>query len=140
MPTFKRADQEQMDKAKDLLEAGPPREMGFVKSLFFGRLKLDQVLPYPKQEPADAARTDELLSRLDTFMKNDINPAQIDYVRRRLDGQAPERGSADRLVALGVRVLASLGWHRARLEQFCAMDDVRRQAIEWDALVLCFVG
>ena len=50
MPTFKRADQEQIEKAKDLLEAAPRRELGFVKSLFFGRLKLDEVMPYPKQD------------------------------------------------------------------------------------------
>ena len=55
MPTFKRADQEQFEKAQDLLEAGPAKELGFAKSLFFGRLKLDQVLPYPQQD-ADEAR------------------------------------------------------------------------------------
>ena len=37
MPTFKRADQEQLEKAQDLLE-GPTAELGFAKSLFFGRL------------------------------------------------------------------------------------------------------
>ena len=51
MPTFKRRDQEEFEKAKDLLEAAPSAEMGFVKSLFFGRLKLDSVLPYPSRKP-----------------------------------------------------------------------------------------
>ena len=41
MPTFKRQDQEQIEKAKDLLE-GAPAELGFAKSLFFGRLKLSE--------------------------------------------------------------------------------------------------
>ena len=50
MPTLKRADQEQFDKARDLLETAPPKELGFVKSMFFGQLKGEQVLPYPQQE------------------------------------------------------------------------------------------
>src|SRR6266853_1946120 len=54
VPTFKRADQEQMEKAKDLLEAAPQAPLGFVKSLFFGRVELDKVLPYPRPDPAEA--------------------------------------------------------------------------------------
>ena len=64
MPTFKRRDQEQIEKAKDLLETAPA-ELGFVKSLFFGRLKLDEVLPYPQQSAEEAARTDEMLAKID---------------------------------------------------------------------------
>ena len=55
MPTFKRRDQEQMEKAKDLLETAPA-ELGFVKSLFFGRLKLGELFPYPRQSAEEAAR------------------------------------------------------------------------------------
>src|SRR5690348_4515663 len=82
MPTFKRADQEQMEKAKDLLEAGPEQELGFAKSLFFGRLKLDEVLPYPKQDPDDARRTDELFDKVDEFFRTQVDPAQIDLEER----------------------------------------------------------
>ena len=53
MPTFKRADQEQMEKAQDLLE-GSVQELGFAKSLYFGRLKLDEVMPYPRQDIDEA--------------------------------------------------------------------------------------
>src|SRR5205814_241296 len=56
MPTFRRQNQEEMEKAKDLLESAPA-ELGFVKSLFFGRLKLDKVMPYPLQDPAEKTRT-----------------------------------------------------------------------------------
>ena len=41
MPTFKRADQEQFERAKDLIDTAP-KELGFIKSMFFGRLKADQ--------------------------------------------------------------------------------------------------
>jgi acyl-CoA dehydrogenase family protein 9 len=77
MPTFKRADQEQMDKARDLLEE-TPAEMGFVKSLFFGRLNLDRLMPYPRQDAAERERTDELLARLEPFMASEVDPDQID--------------------------------------------------------------
>src|SRR5882724_2571607 len=70
-----------MEKAKDLLEAAPA-EMGFVKSLFFGRLKLDAVLPYPKQDPDEARRTDELIAKLDQFLKEHVDPERIDAEER----------------------------------------------------------
>ena len=81
MPTFKRRDQEEMEKAKDLLE-GAPAEMGFVKSLFFGRLKLDAILPYPKQDADEARRTDELIARLDPFLKAHVDADKIDAEER----------------------------------------------------------
>src|SRR6185369_17035617 len=82
MPTFKRADQEQFEKAKDLLEAAPTAEPGFVKSLFFGRVKLDEVVPYPRQDEGESQRTGELLARLDTFLKNEVDADRIDVEER----------------------------------------------------------
>lgn len=78
MPTFKRADQEQMEKVKDLLEAAPSAEMGFVKSLFFGRLKLDDVMPYPRHDPTEAARTEEFIGRVKEFLNANVDPDKID--------------------------------------------------------------
>ena len=82
MPTFKRRDQEELEKAKDLLEAAPSAEMGFVKSLFFGRLKLDSVLPYPRQDADEANRTDELIRQLDSFLPTEVDPDSIDREER----------------------------------------------------------
>jgi alkylation response protein AidB-like acyl-CoA dehydrogenase len=81
MPTFKRADQEQFEKAKDLIET-EPRELGFVKSMFFGRIKADQLLPYPRQDAEEAKRTDELIARLDEFLKREVDPDKIDAEER----------------------------------------------------------
>jgi acyl-CoA dehydrogenase family protein 9 len=78
MPTFKRSDQEQMEKAKDLIDAQSSAEMGYVKSLFFGRLKPQDVLPYPQQSPEEIARTDELIGKLDVFLKDRVDPDKID--------------------------------------------------------------
>ena len=71
-------DQQQLEKAKDLMEAGPDEDMGFVRSLFFGRLRLDKVLPYPRQDPDEAVRTDDLLAELDSFLSRHVDPDRID--------------------------------------------------------------
>ena len=81
MPTFKHRDQEEMEKAKDLLE-GAPAEMGFVKSLFFGRLKADAVLPYPQQNDEEERRTTQLISEVEAFLKQHVNSEQIDREER----------------------------------------------------------
>jgi alkylation response protein AidB-like acyl-CoA dehydrogenase len=82
MPTLKRADQEQFDKARDLIETAPPKELGFVKSMFFGRLNTGQILPYPKQDPEEVRRTDELIAKLDAFLKAEVDPDRIDAEER----------------------------------------------------------
>src|SRR5256714_192254 len=82
MPTFKRQDQEQMEKAADLLEGAPVGERGFVKNLFFGRLHLDKLMPYPKQDAEESARIDELLSHLDAFLKEKVDADLIDREER----------------------------------------------------------
>jgi len=92
VPTFTRTEQEQFEKARDLLETAPPKEMGFVKSLFFGRLSADQILPYPRQEPDEAHRTNELIANLDAFLKGEVDPDRIDaeecIPQRVIDGLA----------------------------------------------------
>ena len=92
MPTFKRADQEQIEKAKDLLEGAPAAELGFVKSLFFGRVKLDKLFPYPAQNAEEAQRTDELIENLEVdakavleLLRQEILDVVLDVVDRRLD-------------------------------------------------------
>lgn len=82
MPTFSRRDQEEFEKAKDLLESAPAAEMGFVKSLFFGRLKLDSVMPYPRQDPDEATRTEELIKKVDAYLKDHVDADKIDIEER----------------------------------------------------------
>src|SRR5678816_3964434 len=82
MPTFKRADQEQLEKAQDLLESGGNHELGFAKSMFFGRLKLEDVFPYPQQTPDEKLRTDELVEKVDQFMRTQVDPDRIDAEER----------------------------------------------------------
>ncbi len=92
MVTLRKEDQEQFEKAKDLMEDGPQGDLGFVRSLFFGRLRLDQVRPYPKPNPEEAARVEELLGKLDVFLKEKVDADKID---------AEERVSQDLIDGLG---------------------------------------
>src|SRR5438445_9499479 len=82
MPTFKRQDQEQIEKAQDLLGDAPVGVLGFVKSLFFGRLHLEKLNPYPVSDPAEAKRLDELLVKVDAFLKEKVDPDRIDREER----------------------------------------------------------
>src|SRR5687767_6388031 len=82
MPTLSRKDQEQLEKAQDLIETAPPKELGFAKSLFFGRLKSDAILPYPQQDPGEVQRMNEVIAKLDVFLKEQVDADLIDKEER----------------------------------------------------------
>jgi S-adenosylmethionine:diacylglycerol 3-amino-3-carboxypropyl transferase len=62
----------------------------------------------------------------------DINPVQLSYARARLSGAPAERGTAERLLALGRSLLPLAGWRRSVLEAFLSMDDPVRQLAFWE--------
>ena len=72
-------DQQEFDKAKDLIKETAAEDMGFVRNLFFGRLPVEKLMPYPQQDPDEAKRTDELLEKLDEFIERKIDVDQIDH-------------------------------------------------------------
>ncbi|HTD23029.1 MAG TPA: DUF3419 family protein [Terriglobales bacterium] len=61
----------------------------------------------------------------------DINPAQIAYVRARLEGGGIQEGAADRLLARGRKLFWLLGWRNSLLRQFLAMEDLQEQSAFW---------
>jgi S-adenosylmethionine:diacylglycerol 3-amino-3-carboxypropyl transferase len=61
----------------------------------------------------------------------DINPAQLSYAARRLDGGARETGQAERTMSLFRALGPVAGWSRSKLEEFLALDDPSRQALYW---------
>jgi S-adenosylmethionine:diacylglycerol 3-amino-3-carboxypropyl transferase len=52
----------------------------------------------------------------------DINPAQIEYVKRRLAGGARELGTADKVMRLLHGLMPMAGFTRTKLEVFLALD------------------
>jgi alkylation response protein AidB-like acyl-CoA dehydrogenase len=59
----------------EILLGPDPAEMGFVQNLFWGRLREDLILPYPRQQGEERARCDALLERLDAYLRTE-HPAQ----------------------------------------------------------------
>jgi alkylation response protein AidB-like acyl-CoA dehydrogenase len=76
---------------------GPePTSMGFVKNLFWGNVREDLVLPYPRIDPDESRRCDELLAKLDHYLRTEHPAIQIDQE------QEIPRWVIDRLFDLGV--------------------------------------
>src|SRR4051812_42343814 len=70
-------DKKLIEDAEALL--GPePTSMGFVKNLFWGNLREDLVFPYPEQEARESAECDQLLARLDHYLKTEHPATLID--------------------------------------------------------------
>ncbi|MBL8875002.1 MAG: acyl-CoA dehydrogenase family protein [Phycisphaerae bacterium] len=90
------------DKDRKLIEdaealLGPePTKMGFVKNMFWGNLRTDLVFPYPIPEAKETAACDQLLARLDDYLRNEHPAVQIDQE------QEIPRWVIDRLFELGV--------------------------------------
>lgn len=61
----------------------------------------------------------------------DVNPAQVEYVRRRLQGHSLQRGRNDRLMACWRGWMRLCGLSRARLLQFLMMTDAAQQSQAW---------
>src|SRR2546423_14573943 len=58
---------------------GPePSKMGFVKTLFWGNVRQELVLPYPQVKPDEKARCDALLAKLDQYLRNEHPATLID--------------------------------------------------------------
>ena len=54
------------------------RYPSFVAELFMGRLRAEMIVPYPEQEEADRKLGDEFLARLKAFLKEHVDPDEID--------------------------------------------------------------
>src|SRR4029453_17224272 len=90
------------DRDRKLIEdaeamLGPePSSMGFVKNLFWGNFGEELLFPYPRQDPAEAPRCDQLIAALDAYLEKEHPAAQIDRE------QEIPRWVLDRLFSLGV--------------------------------------
>lgn len=71
------ADKKLLEQAEEWLGAEPAK-MGPVKNLFWGKIKEDYYFPYPQQEPREQAECDQLLERLDAYLRTEHPSVQID--------------------------------------------------------------
>ena len=89
------ADKKLLAEAEEWLGAEPAR-MGPVKNLFWGNVKQDFYFPYPQTDPRESAECDQLLARLDEYLRTEHPAIQIDQE------QEIPRWVIDRLFELGV--------------------------------------
>jgi acyl-CoA dehydrogenase family member 9 len=71
------ADKKLLEQAEEWLGAEPTK-MGPVKNLFWGKIKEDFYFPYPQQDPREQAECDQLLARLDEYLKTEHPAVWID--------------------------------------------------------------
>jgi len=90
------ADRQLIAEAEEWLGAEPAK-MGPVKNLFWGIVKEDFYFPYPEaQDAREQAECDQLLARLDDYLRNEHPSIQIDQE------QEIPRPVIDKLFQLGV--------------------------------------
>jgi acyl-CoA dehydrogenase family member 9 len=95
MKGISEADRKMIEEAEEWLGAEPAR-LGAVKNLFWGNLKSDAYFPYPEQEQREQAECDQLLARVDEYLRTEHPAIRIDQE------QDIPRPVIDRLFQLGV--------------------------------------
>jgi alkylation response protein AidB-like acyl-CoA dehydrogenase len=67
-------------EAREVAEAAREQEWraSFVKELFEGRLRLDLIHPFPQPDPADVAKAQPFLDKLETFLRENVDGDKID--------------------------------------------------------------
>jgi S-adenosylmethionine:diacylglycerol 3-amino-3-carboxypropyl transferase len=111
--------------------AGPRR-------VLFGRMYEDASVELSAFRPggrvfciASAGCTAVQLASRHDVVAIEINPRQLAYAARRLEGAPAARGTAERVIGF-MRAFAPLvGWTRARVERFVALDDPAAQRRFW---------
>ena len=88
-------DRKLLEQAEEWMGA-EPEKMGPVKNLFWGNIKQDFYFPYPQQDAREQAECDQLLARLDDYLRNEHPAISIDQ-----DQEIP-RWVIDKLFSLGV--------------------------------------
>jgi len=70
-------DRKMLEEAEIML--GPePSELGFIKNLFWGRFRGDVVFPYPEVDAAERKKCQDLLARLEDYLRNEHPAILID--------------------------------------------------------------
>ncbi len=87
---------QQMIRETETMFGPEPTEMGFIKNLFWGRIREELVFPYPEVSPEEKAKTDALLAKLERYLDTEHPRVQIDQ-----EQEIPE-WAVQRLFDLGV--------------------------------------
>ncbi|MFN3597964.1 MAG: acyl-CoA dehydrogenase family protein [Rubricoccaceae bacterium] len=69
---------QQMIRETETMFGPEPEEMGFIKNVFWGRVREDVVFPYPEVSAAEKARADKLLAELEHYLDHEHPRVEID--------------------------------------------------------------
>jgi len=69
---------QQMIRETETMMGPEPEEMGFIKNLFWGRVREELVLPYPEPSAEEKAKCDRMLAELEDYLDNEHPSIQID--------------------------------------------------------------
>jgi alkylation response protein AidB-like acyl-CoA dehydrogenase len=102
MSEGQRAALELTEAARDAAAEKPSLAAG----LFIGRFDLDAVFPFPEQRPEDRDQGDAFLQRLETFLREKVDPDEIDRT-----GEIPQEVIAElgQMGAFGIKISPSYG-------------------------------
>lgn len=69
---------QQMIRETETMFGPEPEEMGFIKNVFWGRVREDVVFPYPEVSAAEKAKADKLLAELEHYLDHEHPRVEID--------------------------------------------------------------
>jgi S-adenosylmethionine:diacylglycerol 3-amino-3-carboxypropyl transferase len=109
------------------------------KRILFGRMYEDAAIEEAAFAPggrvfciASAGCMAMALARRHRVTAVDINPVQLAYAEQRAAGGAMRTGSAERVIDLGRRLMALVGWRRRTIEAFLALEHPEEQMAFWN--------
>jgi S-adenosylmethionine:diacylglycerol 3-amino-3-carboxypropyl transferase len=82
---------------------------------------------------ASAGDTALALAEQHPVVAVDINPVQLAYARRRLEGAPALSGTAERVMTIGRSLLPLAGWRRPTVREFLSFDSAETQLAFWHA-------
>lgn len=95
-------------EAREVAEAAREQEWqaSFVKELFEGRFRLDLIHPFPEPSPADVAKAQPFLDRLERFLREKVDSDRIDR-----EGKIPEEvvQALREMGAFGIKIAEEYG-------------------------------
>ena len=69
---------QQMIREAETMFGPEPDQMGFIKNLFWGRVREELVFPYPEVSAAETAKTDALVAELNEYLDTEHPAVEID--------------------------------------------------------------
>ena len=102
MSSAQRAALEMTEAARDT----PGAKRGFCGGLFLGHFNLDALHPYPRQSPEDRDQGDAFLGPLGKFLRERVDPDEIDRTGEIPDAVLAELG---RMGAFGIKIAPEYG-------------------------------